>query len=111
MFDWASKTKYEGSIIGHTFVARLASDPSVVVDTYTLEPTQIIDCPTTKKQQLMTASSDNVDERELESVEETTDEDELVNIPDNLVDAEENLMAGAGGSSSRAVGDPSCPSR
>jgi len=45
MFDWESSTKFEGSFMGHTFVARLASDPSVVVDSYTVQPTRVIDCP------------------------------------------------------------------
>jgi len=53
MFDWNSNTKYEGSLIGHTFVARKADDPSVVVDKYTLEPTRIIDCPRNKKEQVV----------------------------------------------------------
>ncbi|OEU22086.1 hypothetical protein FRACYDRAFT_267155, partial [Fragilariopsis cylindrus CCMP1102] len=34
MWDWNSATKYEGSFIGHTFVARLASDPSVIIQKY-----------------------------------------------------------------------------
>ena len=45
MHDWESSTKFEGSFIGHTFVARLASDPSLVVDSYTLLPTKVMDCP------------------------------------------------------------------
>jgi hypothetical protein len=48
MWDWSSQTKYEGSFLGHTFVARKADDPSVVVDRYTLEPTRIVDCPRRK---------------------------------------------------------------
>lgn len=48
--DWNSMTKFEGSYIGHTFVARLASDPNVVIDSYTLEPTRIVDCPSMKQQ-------------------------------------------------------------
>jgi hypothetical protein len=59
MWDWNSATKYEGSYIGHTFVARLASDPSVIIQKYTLEPTKIIDCPTSKKQQVVAAVSNN----------------------------------------------------
>lgn len=55
MWDWNSATKYEGSVIGHTFVARLASDPSIIIQKYTLEPTKIIDCPTSKKQQVVPA--------------------------------------------------------
>jgi len=53
MWDWNSKTKYEGALIGHTFVARKADDPSVVVDKYTLEPTRIIDCPRNKNKQVL----------------------------------------------------------
>jgi hypothetical protein len=58
-------TKYEGSYIGHTFVARLASDPKVVIDTYTLEPTRIVDCPDMK--QKVTVSSKE-EERRAEAV-------------------------------------------
>ena len=49
MQDWESSTKFEGSFIGHTFVARLASDPNVVVDSYTVDTTKIIDCPNLKQ--------------------------------------------------------------
>lgn len=59
-------TKYEGSYIGHTFVARLASNPKVVIDTYTLEPTRIIDCPNMK--QKVTVASKEGAEREAEAV-------------------------------------------
>jgi hypothetical protein len=48
--DWNSMTKFEGSYIGHTFIARLASDPNVVIDSYTLEPTRVVDCPRRKQQ-------------------------------------------------------------
>jgi len=48
---WHSATKFEGTYIGHTFVARLASDPSVVIDSYTLQPTKVIDCPRKAKEQ------------------------------------------------------------
>ena len=51
MWDWASQTKYEGSFIGHTFVARKADDPSIVVDKFTLKPTRIIDCPRKEREQ------------------------------------------------------------
>jgi len=54
MWDWSSSSKYEGSFIGHTFVARRADDPSVVVDSYTLQPTKIIDCPRKEQQQELT---------------------------------------------------------
>merc|ERR1711966_458949 len=58
MWDWNSMTKYEASYIGHTFVARLQSDPSVVIDSYTLEPTRIVDCPASKRQQARSASKE-----------------------------------------------------
>jgi hypothetical protein len=54
MHDWESATKFEGTFIGHTFVARLTSDPSVVVDSYTLRPTPVIDCPTRHPQMVAT---------------------------------------------------------
>jgi hypothetical protein len=50
MLDWESTTKFEGTYIGHTFVARLASDPTVVIDSYTLDPTRIVDCPNSNQQ-------------------------------------------------------------
>lgn len=98
MWDWVSTTKYEGSLIGHTFVARLASDPSIVIDKYTLEPTRIIDCPTTKKQQVCRTSSKNEDQAE--SVEEETEQ-----ACSNLNDTEDILIANGsgGGSMSRAA--------
>merc|ERR1711865_1348236 len=38
--------------IGHTFIARLANDPThTVIDTYTVTPTKIIECPNKKKKQ------------------------------------------------------------
>jgi hypothetical protein len=49
MHDWESSTKFEGTFIGHTFVARLASNPEVVIDSYTLQPTRVIDCPNLKQ--------------------------------------------------------------
>jgi hypothetical protein len=64
--DWNSMTKFEGSFIGHTFVARLASDPSVIIDTYTLQPTRIIDCPNLKQQVSVAAK----DDKEAEAVVE-----------------------------------------
>lgn len=57
MQDWESSTKFEGSFIGHTFVARLASDPNVVVDSYTVKATKIIDCPHLK-QKVQTSSKE-----------------------------------------------------
>ena len=50
MFDWNSKTKYEGTYLGHNFVFRLAKDERIVVDSVTMLPTKIIDCPGLKNQ-------------------------------------------------------------
>ena len=47
--DWESSLKYEATFIGHTFVARLKSNPDVVVDSFTLQPTEIHDCPSRKQ--------------------------------------------------------------
>jgi hypothetical protein len=49
MNDWESSTKFEGSFIGHTFVLRLASDPNIVVDSFTIQTTKVIDCPNRKQ--------------------------------------------------------------
>jgi hypothetical protein len=43
--DWQSNTKFEGSAIGHSFAFRLASNPSILVETVTLATTKVIDCP------------------------------------------------------------------
>ena len=59
MWDWGSKTKYEQSFIGHTYVARRADDPKVVVDRFTIEPTRIIDCPNPKQQQVVAIPAKN----------------------------------------------------
>jgi hypothetical protein len=48
--DWGSATKFEVTFIGHTFVARLASDPNVVVDSYTIQTIKVVDCPNLKQQ-------------------------------------------------------------
>jgi hypothetical protein len=45
--DWTSNTKFEGTFIGHTFHFRLASNPTVLVETVTLAPVIVTDCPTT----------------------------------------------------------------
>merc|ERR1712232_742581 len=50
MFDWESKTKYEGTYVGHNFVFRLAKDERIVVDSIALQPTKVIDCPGLKNQ-------------------------------------------------------------
>jgi hypothetical protein len=72
MWDWNSATKYEGSFIGHTFVARLASDPSIIIQKYTLETTKIIDCPTSKKQQVVVAAAVSNDEAEEATITQGT---------------------------------------
>ncbi|CAB9518807.1 expressed unknown protein [Seminavis robusta] len=50
MFDWNSKTKYEATYVGHNFVFRLAKDERIVVDSISLHPTRVIDCPGLKNQ-------------------------------------------------------------
>lgn len=45
MWDWKSQTKFEGTFVGHSFHFRLASNPSVLVDTVTLAPVVVTDCP------------------------------------------------------------------
>ena len=50
MFDWNSKTKYEGTYVGHNFVFRYAKDERIVVDSIALHPTRVIDCPGLKNQ-------------------------------------------------------------
>jgi hypothetical protein len=57
MNDWESSTKFEGSFIGHTFVLRLASDPNIVVDSYTIQTTKVIDCPN-RKQKVAASSAE-----------------------------------------------------
>ena len=49
MKDWTSSTKYEGTFVGHTYHFRLAHDPSVLVQSVTLSPTQVMDCPEEKE--------------------------------------------------------------
>jgi hypothetical protein len=44
MDDWDSRTKFEATYIGHTFSARLATNPDILVDSFTLQPTEIHDC-------------------------------------------------------------------
>jgi len=48
MWDWKSPTKYEGTFIGHTFHFRSAANPAILVDTITLQPIVVTDCPTSK---------------------------------------------------------------
>jgi hypothetical protein len=59
-WDWQSNTKFEGSAIGHTFAFRLASNPSILVDTITLEPTRIIDCPVSQELCEMQITADSI---------------------------------------------------
>ena len=49
--DWNSTLKYEATMVGHVFVARLASNPDVIVDTFVMQPTQIHDCPRRRQTQ------------------------------------------------------------
>lgn len=102
MHDWGSATKFEGSLVGHTFVARLADNPSILVDQYTVESTRIIDCPTTKKQQVVMVPP-SASEEVVESVEEvdrTTTSDPSSNT---LIDAE-NVLDDGGSSVGVAAG-------
>jgi hypothetical protein len=56
--DWVSQTKYEGSFIGHTFHFRLASNPSILVDTITLQPVIVTDCPMSSAAAIVAEQSD-----------------------------------------------------
>jgi hypothetical protein len=49
MYDWDSRSKFEATFIGHTFSARLATNPDIAVDSFTLQPTEIHDCPGLKQ--------------------------------------------------------------
>jgi len=81
MLDWDSATKFEGSYIGHTFVARLASDPSIVIDSYTVEPTQIIDCPTLRKQQIASSVDEEAEaEVRVDGTVQEQGEDSTLNV-------------------------------
>lgn len=53
MNHWDDRTKFESTYMGHTFVARLSSDPSVLVDTFTIKPTEIHDCPSLKQKPIV----------------------------------------------------------
>lgn len=96
-------TKFEGSYVGHTFVARLASDPKVIIDTYTLQPTRIVDCPNLKQK---VAIQGKEAEKEAEAVVEpegttttTTDQLEEPDAPDAsaAITGGAATMAAAGG--------------
>lgn len=56
-----SSTKFEGSFVPHTFVARLASDPNIVIDSYTVQPTKVIDCPMMKQKESLASSEDETE--------------------------------------------------
>lgn len=58
MWSWGSPTKFEGTFAGHTFSFRLAGNPSVLVDTVTLAPTQIVDCPDLQQKAWVSYSSE-----------------------------------------------------
>jgi hypothetical protein len=59
-WDWKSQTKFEGSAIGHSFAFRSASDPSILVETVTLAPTKVIDCPLREATSEMEITADRV---------------------------------------------------
>jgi len=99
MWDWASSTKYEGSLIGHTFVARRADDPSVVVDSYTLEPTKIIDCPRREQQQEVMVKAPIQQEVDVQDGENCANSDAT---NDNVIGSEE-LLEGLSSASSRGL--------
>lgn len=54
MNDWHDRTKFETTYMGHMFVARLASNPNILVDTFTVLPTEIHDCPSLKQKPIVT---------------------------------------------------------
>jgi hypothetical protein len=78
-------------------VARLASDPSVVIDTYTLQPTRIIDCPNLKQQVAVSSK----DEKEAEAVVEVQGIVTPLSEPDML-----DATGAAAGGAAMAVGAP-----
>jgi hypothetical protein len=51
MWNWDSATKFEGTFVGHSFAFRSHADPDVLVETHTLRPTRIPDCPNLKNKQ------------------------------------------------------------
>jgi len=60
MWSWQSPTKFESSYVGHSFAFRLASNPSILVDTITLQPTKIVDCPKPKTKVGISVSNEAV---------------------------------------------------
>jgi hypothetical protein len=94
MYDWESSTKFEGTFIGHTFVARLASNPEVVIDSYTLQPTRVIDCPNIKQIPIS-------DKQEEEMVVEA--QGNTVPLEERVVNPGSASLAGAGMSSTNEL--------
>lgn len=60
LHDWSSATKFEGTFVGHTFHFRLASNPTILVDTVTVQPIYVTDCPVSSAAAVL-SESDNVD--------------------------------------------------
>lgn len=94
MWGWDSTTKFEGSFVGHSFAFRSAADPSILVETVTLQPTQVIDCPELKeKVQVNTVTT--VGEM-LETMVPITDEGEVGRqdqLEDTMARMDRQLMA------------------
>jgi hypothetical protein len=61
MHSWESRTKFEGTFVGHSWVARLASNIDTVVDTYTVAPLYVRDCPNLKQKQQVHLASAQID--------------------------------------------------
>ena len=89
MHDWESRTKFEASFMGHTFVARLASNPNIVVDSYTLQPTEIHDCPGLKQKPITFAAEQVIEpngvQRGLLTGANATEAQDGVNITSRVV--------------------------
>ena len=101
--DWQSATKFEGSFLGHTFVARLASNPDVIVDSYTLKPTQIVDCPNLKQVPIEAgkAKDEAIEVQQDERVGDHQQEDETSTL--TAASLEDNLNGPSLGSVTRAA--------
>eukprot|EP00934_Nitzschia_sp_Nitz4_P002530 Nitzschia sp. Nitz4//scaffold79_size90958//42746//43998//NITZ4_005025-RA/size90958-augustus-gene-0.171-mRNA-1//1//CDS//3329558249//2520//frame0 len=98
MEDWDSATKFEGSFVGHTFVARLASDPNVVVDSYTVETTKIVDCPNLN-QKVASGGKQSAEA----VVAATGTVDPVLEPPVDGVDAQGDRLVAGGGSSTASM--------
>jgi hypothetical protein len=99
MHDWESSTKFEGSFIGHTFVARLASDPNVVVDSYTLLPTQVVDCPDRKQ----TVAAAATRERQAVEVAEVQAQGDIAQLQDPEANAAAMAAVAAAGATTVVI--------